>query len=419
MLNKFRNDRGPAKHFHGRKEIISTFERALAHHKTKKKGTTFLIQGAPGAGKTALLDKLSTEALTQNWQVATIKVKDLHNPTAMAQSLGESYVIDKQYAANVGIHGLSGGYTRNVAGYSSVEGLLKELSPENGLVLVFDEAQHLLNLTEIPDAKSLAVDTLDEIHNGHIGRPVMLLAAGLGTAEAAFNALGVSRFYGGCLVRLGGLGAESTRAIIQDWLTLDGMAKGDSAPWVNAIAEQVHGWPHHIMSYVIPAVEYLESNNGQMTAEGLEFVLASGHEFKLEYYDTRSHDIDEDQREALARSVIDVPLGETITRPAILDSMKQGGLSQKDADAIFKRALEQGVIDKRERGRYGIPIPSMHTWLVEEYGRDKDKERDSHRVPKALPSGAPKQVETLLKEENKSPVKGKGKKGGPFSPERY
>ena len=49
------SDRGPAKYFHGRREILSSFHELLLHANQNRGGTTFLIQGAPGAGKTALL----------------------------------------------------------------------------------------------------------------------------------------------------------------------------------------------------------------------------------------------------------------------------------------------------------------------------------------------------------------------------
>ncbi len=60
-------DRGTAAYFHGRKDIISSFEIVLSDTITLNAGTTFLIQGAPGAGKTALLTKLSEKAQGEKW----------------------------------------------------------------------------------------------------------------------------------------------------------------------------------------------------------------------------------------------------------------------------------------------------------------------------------------------------------------
>ncbi len=370
MSSDFIEDRGPAEYFHGRQEIIDTFTSALERYLGKKRGTTFLIQGAPGAGKTALLDVLSAEARAQDWDVASIKIKDLYDPISMAQSLGESYVMDKQYAANVGIHGLGGGYSRNVAGYSSVDGLLKEEAPKEGLILVLDEAQRMNEIPVDSERHTITGDTLEMIHNGRIGRPVILLAAGLGTTETAFNSLGISRFVRDCTVGLGALGEESERAVIRDWLTKEGGAKGDPAPWIHAIAQKTHGWPQHIISYVKPAVAYLESNHRHMTDEGLRIVLEKGAEHRIQYYRQRARGIDKRKRQVLAKTFNNIPLGETMEIDDIKFSLKQE-YSKEEADHLFNKALEKGIIDERDDGDYGIPIPSMQTWLIEEYGRDR------------------------------------------------
>ncbi len=370
MSSDFIEDRGPAEYFHGRQEIIDTFTSALERYLGKKRGTTFLIQGAPGAGKTALLDKLSVEARAKNWDVAIIKMKDLYDPISMAQSLGESYVMDKQYVANVGIHGLGGGYSRNVAGYSSVDGLLKEGAPEKGLILVLDEAQRMNEIPVDSERHTITGDTLEMIHNGRIGRPVILLAAGLGTTESALNSLGISRFVRDCTVGLGALGEESEWAVIRDWLTKEGGAKGDPAPWIHAIAQQTHGWPQHIISYVDPAVAYLKSNNHRMTDDGLQIVLEKGAEHRIQYYRQRARGIDKRKRQVLAKTFNNVPLGETMEIDDIKSSLKQE-YSKEEADYLFNKALEKGIIDERDDGDYGIPIPSMQTWLIEEYGRDR------------------------------------------------
>ena len=119
MSSGFIIDRGPAEYFHGRREIIITFVSALRLFQDKNKGTTFLIQGAPGAGKTALLDVLSQQAKSDGWEVAKIVIKNLHSPASMAQALGKSYSIDREYALKGGIKFVEGGFVESVAGHAS------------------------------------------------------------------------------------------------------------------------------------------------------------------------------------------------------------------------------------------------------------------------------------------------------------
>jgi len=47
-----------------------------------------LIQGALGAGKTALLEEMALDALEKRWGVVKINFDDLYNPAHMAQTLG-------------------------------------------------------------------------------------------------------------------------------------------------------------------------------------------------------------------------------------------------------------------------------------------------------------------------------------------
>ena len=49
-------------------------------------------------------------------------------------------------------------------------------------------------LDEIQYLQNLARDTLDVIHNGKVGSPVVLLTAGLGMTESTYGSLGISRF---------------------------------------------------------------------------------------------------------------------------------------------------------------------------------------------------------------------------------
>jgi len=365
----FIDDRGPAKYFHGRKEIIDTFTGLLRFYQANNRGTTFLIQGAPGAGKTALLDVLLTQARDGEWVAKKIRVRDLHDPASMIRALGHSYVARRHSSTTGDGRVVQHARGKEYTGHPTVEDVIAEHLEKRGLILWLDEAQHLGNLSSLPDAKALATSTLDVIHNGGFGRPVMLIAAGLGTTERELKSLGISRFVRTCPVYLGGLDKASEVSVIRDWLTLEGSAQDETKMWVDSIAEQTHGWPQHIISYIAPAVEYLKSNHGVMTNEGLRFALKEGGVARTKYYQSRVKGIEKRKRQALARIFAGVEIGIYMERDNILDGLKED-FTQKEADKLFNDLLERGVIDERIDGDYGIPIPSFHTWLIEEYGED-------------------------------------------------
>ncbi len=361
-------DRGPAAFFHGRKAIISSFETTLSDTIALNAGTTFLIQGAPGAGKTALLDKLRLAAEDQKWKTAEIGPAALWDVKSLRESIPDRNIL-KRLSGKVNA-GLPEGGSIEISMKDSVETIKKVLrSGRKPLLLILDEAQHLGIEGVVPnEMRGVVTGVLDEIHNGKLGRPVVLLAAGLGTTESAFDSLGISRFVGDCIVGLGPLDRESERAAIRDWIVKEGAAKGNPDPWIDAIAKETHGWPQHIISYVKPAVRYLKSNHRQMTDDGLRIVLEKGSEFRLQYYRQRARGIPMEQRQSIAKAIVDIPLGETKTYKEIMGVLMQE-YDEQFADNLFNKALKKGIIDERDDGDYGIPIPSMQTWLIEAYGR--------------------------------------------------
>ena len=365
--SSFAPDRGPAKYFHGREQILRDFGKILRYSKQNKWGTTFLIQGAPGAGKTALLYKCEQLAEKRKWEVAQISSLAFWNHTELRSCLGSK-----------GLWMLTGGSLQiGAGGFGKIggtvnresEAILKRIqSGKKPLLLILDEAQTLGMEDEFPAGKSGTVrHVLNAIHNGKLGKPVILLAAGLGPTTKAFGTLGISRFAKRCRVELGALGKEAERAVLHDWLTKDGNATGNTTAWIDAIAKETHGWPQHILSYIDPALDQLHADKGVMTADGLATVLEAGRALRTAYYRGRVEDFDEEHLQSFAKVLVDVPLGGSTTRSAILPPLTQEyGLDE--AKELFRRAEEKGIIDRRE-GRYVVPIPSMHDWLVSNYAR--------------------------------------------------
>ena len=81
--------------FHGREDIISRFETVLSESTTLKAGATFLIQGAPGAGKTALLDKLRRVAEDRKWKTAEIDAPALWDVKTLRESIPDRNILKK------------------------------------------------------------------------------------------------------------------------------------------------------------------------------------------------------------------------------------------------------------------------------------------------------------------------------------
>jgi len=319
-----------------------------------------------------LLDVLSKHAKKRGWKTAHICHNALWNPHELLPILRKrrGHQITGLGAGagigNVGGANLSIGI--KAPAHTITRLLQKQRKP---LLLILDEAQ-ALGLKDVvpPKMKGILTSVLKQIHNGDLGRPVMLLAGGLGTTEVAFTTFGISWFMRKCRVLLGCLSQESTCAVIRDFLIHEGGASKPPLQWIETIAERSHGWPQHIVSYADQAANYLASKQTP-TDEGLNAVLQQGRAEQIEYYKVRAKGIVRKKRQVLAEIFADVPLGETMEFEDIMATI-QKEYSHEVAEDLFNNALARGIIDEREDGDYGIPIPSFHTWLVDEYARRKD-----------------------------------------------
>ena len=349
---------------------MGDFGKLLRYSTQNKSGTTFVIQGAPGAGKSALLGECEKLAQRQGWKTVKIKPPAFWDPSALRDFIGLRKFSITGGSLQIG--------PKNIASAAvnvdwSRKTILKTLRKgKQPLLLTLDEAQTLGTGNAPPsDHTGTAINVLDAIHNGKLNKPVILIAAGLGTTVDAFKSLGISRFDGECLVELGALEKEAERAVLHDWLKKEGGAKGDPAAWIDAIARETHGWPQHIVSYVKPALKQLVTDEGAMTADGLNTVLEAGRNFRLAYYKNRARGFAREYRHCLARVFEDLPLGESTTGKVILSSLTQE-YGETEAKKLFRLGRERGLIEDRD-GDYAIPIPSMQDWLVTNYAHIQTK----------------------------------------------
>ena len=379
--SNFAPDRGPAKHFHGRRGILSTFGEILNYSTENRWGTTFLIQGAPGAGKTALLYECGKLAEGLGWQIARVNPRALWNSDELLHSLGLGNRPGvTEASAEVGAGSLlKAGVKSGLPVRTTLEILRRGDDP---LLLELDEAQMLQTTIHPlpPDQFGIATGLLKSIHNGELGKPVILVAAGLGTTVDAFGTLGISRFEKDALVQLGAVGKEAEHAVLHDWLTKDGKATGDTWGWIDAIAQETHGWPQHILSYVGPALDRLYTDNGVMTAEGLNAVLEEGRTGRAVYYKQRARGFSIQQCHSLAKLFANVPRGGSLELEDIMMSLTQDHGVEK-ARGIFHRALHKGILDERDNC-FAVPVPSMHDWLVSNYAHKQIK--FPHEAPHIL-----------------------------------
>ena len=356
-------DRGEARYFHGRRTVIESLGRLRQRTEEQKSGSIFVVQGAPGAGKTALLYVLKEQARKEKWRVGTINPGALGDPTEMAESLG----VKLRRRVHTNLRGSYGGVMAGISSTrpakDSVRHVLKSASRfKRGVLLVLDEAQTLA----LEAGRRNVTYTLNSILNSEWNRPVILLAGGLSTTGEAFRKLGISRFRGDCLVNLGRLRVEDERAVIRDWLIRSGNATGDVTHWVDAIAREADGWPQHIVSFAEPASQLLRKTEGQLTEQGLELVLSEGKRRKNQYYYGRLDTISRENRAALGRFLRGRSPYAAFAKNEVWAILERVNPPDQVA-GIFEAILGKGIIAWTDDADLAVPIPSLQNWLVSNY----------------------------------------------------
>ncbi|MCY4158129.1 MAG: ATP-binding protein [Bacteroidetes bacterium] len=378
-------DRGPSKYFHGRTQILRDFNDFLRLAMEEKTGTIFLIQGAPGAGKTALLYECKKFAEKREWEIAEIDPPALWNLDELLYYLGkEDKVQFTGGSGEIGINaGVKAGVKLNVETNQTRPTILKTLQDgKKPLLLILDEAQSLGIKDIVPsDQKRIINSVLNNIHNGRLRRSVILLAAGLEPSKSAFDDLGISRFRAGCFVELGALGKKAERAVIHDWLMKKGCAKGDPIEWIDAIVQKTHGWPQHITVYGDAAAKQIQKDQGVMTPEGLEIVYQTGRERRKAYYKQRVVGIEGNELICLYEAIAGIEPGTPFGQDLILAPLdKKYGYER--AEEIFKKFIGKGLLSPVDT-LYSVPIPSMHDWMKSELKRTHERLRQAKVVQNA------------------------------------
>ena len=374
-------DRGKAKYFHGRKGILGRFHRRLKWaEKDPSEGTTFLIQAAPGAGKTALLHECTKLAENIGWEAVRLNTRALWDTDTMCQRLGDGWMPLLDEIAG------QGGFDKWIQIQGAAKFKLPGHTPQSiiergkdPLLLFLDEAQTLGTGMAPTDARYETVKVfLDSLHNGYMGRPVMLAAAGLSATKRAFKDMGVSRFKDNCYVELGPLKQEAEWEVIEDWLRKDGRAKGDPTPWIDAIMQRTHGWPQHVAAYAQAAAIHLRATGREMTPEKLKTALEVGEMKRTKFYESRADGIVRKERQCIARAMANIEMDGTIDKDIVIASLREV-CSEEKAEEVFALALSNGVFDL-QGDSYVIPIPSMRRWFMVNYFVERDLPTHPHRA---------------------------------------
>lgn len=392
-----RSESGREAFFRGRDDEYGVFRSAaMSLDDGIVGGGTMVFQGAPGAGKSALMEEcleavrrhstpeapwvpvaLRPETLKSSVDVMRLLIEAANAetgrlsktaPGAVAGKLKGMLEIGRKLYGElsergVGVAGVSvGGKAQaGVGGDTDIpaERVFRDAAPLLGnlhLAVMVDEAQ---NTPVFESTKGV----MDCLHNPPAKIPLVAAFFGLSDTQSALRDCGLSRFASGRVVTLESLPREESACAIRDAFAAYGFtgAPEDREAWVDRLAELSQGWPQHVNRVAVAAGRVIRANGGRVDAARLGEAVAAAEEYKREYYAGR----------------LEAASGPPWTyREMALAAREKGGVLPHDdlrpflgddekLDDFVTNALHAGLLAQTKElpYHYRIPIPSFGDYL--------------------------------------------------------
>ena len=360
-------------------------------------GGTMVFQGAPGAGKSALMEECM-EAVRRHstpeepWVAVAMDPDALKSPAAVVRAMVNAASAESERLREIAsgtsvgralddlldlarklFHELSerggGALGVSVGGRNDDEGMTASWVFQNAtpllkkfhIVVCVDEAQ---NTPVSGNTKGV----MDCLHRDPQGIPLVAAFFGLSDTQDVLRQCGLSRFADERVVTLEQLPDEDAACAIRSAFDAYGFAgtPKDREVWVNELAELSQGWPQHINRVAVSAVRVICDNRGRMDGSLLEQALHRGKERKDAYYAGRL--AAGSSRAWVYRELalaVEENGGELSYDRIELFTEEVRGKTGQSMDGFLTNALHAGLLAPSQDipDHFRIPIPSFGDYL--------------------------------------------------------
>ena len=385
-------------------------------------GETFLFQGAPGAGKTAMLNLLKKEKIkipigdpSANLhykapvRVCMLERGDLKNMVDTKRKIARAFFPleekDKELAGmkitrkgglKLGLMDITiewiGGTSKEIPA-TVWEDITSEVrnNPDGHcpVLVMVDEAQNL---------DDEASEALDFLHQGNHGLPIIPVFGGLAWAVDRLDQLGVSRASLKRVYNLGRLSKEECMEAVLAFFDKFGVigTEEEREEWAEMIADECMGWPQHLHAGFYGLAEAIAEAKGILANTDKTTAKEDGKAGRNEYYERRirSFEIKFDDVRFLAAALAVYMEKKESGRPSTMRlarAIDTGvirnvalnwpgmNLNEDDPDLALPEGktgkelvdamLHSGLLHKEKGGVLEVPIPCFVDYLKTELDR--------------------------------------------------
>ncbi len=360
-------------------------------------GGTMVFQGAPGAGKSALMLECMEAVRCHSkpeapWIAVSLPPNSLQSAIEVITAIAEAARLESERLRRMHpekFRSLLGGMVeqgarlfrelseRGAGAFGFTVGGTREDSALAGSV--FRNAAPLLENFHVAVCVDEAQNTpalnntlgvLDCLHRDTQGIPLVTAFFGLSDTQQVLRQCGLSRFARGRTVNLEPLSQGDAATAIRDVFLAYGFdgSTEEKARWIDRLAELTQGWPQHIHCVAAAACQVLRENGGRIKpalfCKVREAALASKEEYYLGRLEAGSpHGAGLYKRIALAAA----KNGQGILSKSELDQLTTDELTgtEQHIEEFLTQALHAGLLApaKNLPGYYRIPIPSLADYL--------------------------------------------------------
>ena len=412
-----KGDRQDPPYFAGRTDLIEGLandlrDRTQENGKDAWKGATRVYQGAPGAGKTALLSLFEKTLINgEPARVCSPHKEDLKTRKELRRCISDAFYLKGKYQKewlkrwkeapktiegriDIGLPGVLqiGAGISLPAGKSETEKwniLKQEAQKYPPVLLMVDEAQNVSD-----EAK----DNLEWLHLGTHGLPIIPVYGGLAWTKDRLDKLGVSRASLNFVFNLERIKPEDCRKAVQAFFDKYGVIGTDAErqEWAALIADECMGWPQHLHVGLQGLAEALVEAGGDLAAVNRTNALKGGQDRRNKYYEERVASFEnkfEDVRFLAAALAVymekkesgrpsKMRLGQALDSGTVRNvalNWPKMNLKEDDPDLMLPEGkkgkdlvdgmLYSGLLQKKKGGELYVPIPTLVDYLKAELDR--------------------------------------------------
>ncbi len=354
---------------------------------------TSVVQGAPGAGKSALIDELRERAATsahlpERSRVLTLSSRDLviglpdvleliGLAGGVSASIWEKLSTGLSLGVDLEAVKARANLSWSAPGSSHPENILSLARKfpagkwQGPVIVCVDETQNLTGGKDTPHASFLQA-----VHEGRSSLPLSLVAVGLSDTADVLDGMGLTRL---SVHPLGGLstqpdpdrdGYTEVMDLMLSFCDHFGIGREGETARLMALAAPCEGWPRHL-HYALQALgRGVLETAGDLATVDWPTILREAADSRQEYYRIQQNRDMKDSHMLVARILRDFRDG--MAGSAVTDLIQRSvddrpGLRlPEDGTPLGFRSLlvHRGALHMDLDGAYHCPIPSFRSFLV-------------------------------------------------------